>query len=136
MSEVDKLERAIRRNIVLHERFCELIEKEKNLFGYDEIDGISAQRKLKDEIEREIKKSDVAISEMFKHIEDDKIKLNETQKKKVSVLTDNYRIRIDSTIQLIEQTGKVLQNYKDDTMKELKMVDKKKKALNIYKGNK
>lgn len=136
MSEVKKLEQVIQNNMVLHEHFCQLIEKEKDLFGENKLNEISGQRKLKDDLEIEIKKNDSTISEIFKQIETGIIKIDETQKKEISNLTDKYRFCIDNTINKIEQTGKLLHSIKDDTMKQLKMFDKKKKALNIYKGYK
>jgi hypothetical protein len=136
MAEIEKLEQVIHSNIALHERFCELLENEKKLFGEDKLDEISAQTKIKEDLEKEIKKNDAAISGIFKHMESGDNKPGKTQKKKISDLTNQYRARIDTTINLIGQTGKVLQDYKDSTMKDLKIFDKKQKAVNVYKEHK
>ena len=132
MAEPEEIERAVSRNIKLHKLLKDLVRKEKELFGENNLEGRAQEAKLREQVEAEIVKATSDIQVLFESIEREKVNFTENQKQNLSVLMNRLRETITETIGVVEQTRRDLKHMKNETFDEIKTYAKTRNALKIY----
>ena len=135
MLVVDKIKKAVQRDIMLHDTLKNLVLKERHLFGKNRLDDIEAINKQRILVEREIESTNETIKTLVGVFVDGGFTVEPEQKKNIFLLMNNLHKSIRESIKTIEETGKVFKNIKYKTAQKLRSFGKRREAINSYVQN-
>ena len=135
MLVVDKIKKAVQRDIMLHNRLQNLVLKERHLFGKNRLEDIETINKQRILVEREIDSTNETIKTLIGVFVDGGFTVEPEQKQKIFLLINNLHKSIRDSMKTIEDTGMALHTMKNKTAQKLRSFGKRKEAINSYAQN-
>ena len=132
MTGIDELKDTLRHNIELHERLRDVLKEECVYIEDDTMESLPEKILQKTEIEREIERTNKAVTTLFNDYYRDALNIDSESRNEISFLMTKLCKSIHETVKIIGNTIETVKRTKKEIVNHLKDLDNKKYAINAY----
>jgi len=132
MTGIDELKDTLRHNIELHERLRDVLKEECVYIEDDTMESLPEKILQKTEIEREIERTNKAVTTLFNDYYRDALNIDSESRNEISFLMTKLCKSIHETVTIIGNTIETVKRTKKEIVNHLKDLDNKKYAINAY----
>jgi len=132
MFSITKILESIRYSIHLHEQLRKMVIEESKCFEEDELDCLVEKNRDRIKLEKEIENINKVIITMLSKSNVNLKDADAESVAEVGQLMNKLRESIKYTMSIVEEAVAYIENKKDETVKQLKAIEKGKTAINSY----